>query len=188
MVKLQSGGRACCHYTDGEKLRTALNTADSTLLKQVHTRTHTCCTALNSTYSTFHQVGVCVRARTLFSLCSVCVFQDQMLMDLHLTLQLLKAQLHHKDETLANFKRPFTPATPVTSATPSSCSRRGCGVAMAMVENQPPGKRTLLRFFSPSCSSKMRAKADTTTPYARILRSRQPSPPPSPALVRRGRV
>ncbi|XP_060792012.1 kinesin-like protein KIF20A [Neoarius graeffei] len=147
VVKLQSGGRACCHYTDGEKLRTALNTADSTLLKQ-----------------------------------------DQMLMDLHLTLQLLKAQLHHKDETLANFKRPFTPATPVTSATPSSCSRRGCGVAMAMVENQPPGKRTLLRFFSPSCSSKMRAKADTTTPYARILRSRQPSPPPSPALVRRGRV
>ncbi|XP_026796924.3 kinesin-like protein KIF20A [Pangasianodon hypophthalmus] len=146
VLKLQSGERACCHYTEGEKLRTALNTADSTLIKQ-----------------------------------------DQMLMDLHSTLQLLKAQLHRKDETLADLKRPFTPATPVTPVTPSSCSRRGCGVAVAMVENQPPGKRAFLRLFTPSRSSKMRAKADTTTPYARILRSRQPSPPPSPALTRRGR-
>ncbi|MCI4386644.1 hypothetical protein PGIGA_G00064800 [Pangasianodon gigas] len=146
VLKLQSGERACCHYTEGEKLRTALNTADSTLIKQ-----------------------------------------DQMLMDLHSTLQLLKAQLHRKDETLADLKRPFTPATPVTPGTPSSCSRRGCGVAVAMVENQPPGKRAFLRLFTPSRSSKMRAKADTTTPYARILRSRQPSPPPSPALTRRGR-
>ncbi|KAI5622519.1 kinesin-like protein KIF20A, partial [Silurus asotus] len=143
VLKLQSGERACCHYTDGEKLRTALNTADSTLLKQ-----------------------------------------DQMLMDLHSTMQLLKAQLHRKDETLSDLKRPFTTTTPVTPATSSSCTRRGCGVAVAMVENQPPGKRAFLRLFTPSRSSKMREKPETTTPYARILRSRQPSPPPSPALAR----
>ncbi|XP_017349064.1 kinesin-like protein KIF20A [Ictalurus punctatus] len=143
VLKLQSGERACCHFTDGEKLRTALNTADSTLIKQ-----------------------------------------DQMLMELHSTLQLLKAQLHRKDETLADLKRPFTATTPVT---PSSCSRRGCGVAVAMVENQPPGKRPFLRLFTPSRTNKTSVKADNTTPYARILRSRQPSPPPSPALTRRGR-
>ncbi|KAG7321136.1 hypothetical protein KOW79_015551 [Hemibagrus wyckioides] len=143
VLKLQSGERACCHYTDGEKLRLALNTADSTLIKQ-----------------------------------------DQMLMELHSTLQLLKAQLHHKDETRAELKRPFTPSTPET---PSSCSRRGCGVAVAMVENQPPGKRVFLRLFTPSRSSKTKVTADSTPPYARILRSRQPSPPPSPALTRRGR-
>lgn len=112
------------------------------------------------------------------------VFQDQMLMELHSTLQLLKAQLHRKDETLADLKRPFTATTPVT---PSSCSRRGCGVAVAMVENQPPGKRPFLRLFTPSRTNKTSVKADNTTPYARILRSRQPSPPPSPALTRRGR-
>ncbi|KAM9450534.1 kinesin-like protein KIF20A [Clarias gariepinus] len=144
VLKLQSGGRACCHYTDGEKLRISLNTADSTLIKQ-----------------------------------------DQMLMDLLSTMQLLKGQLHRKDETLTNLKRPFTPASP---ATPSSCSRRGCGVAVAMVENEAPGKRGFLRLFTPSRCSKTRGKADNTTPYARILRSRQPSPPPSPALTRRGRV
>ncbi|GAA6102895.1 kinesin-like protein KIF20A [Tachysurus ichikawai] len=144
VLRLQSGERACCHYTDGEKLRTALNTADSTLIKQ-----------------------------------------DQMLMELHSTLQLLKAQLHPKDETRADLKRPFTPSTPVT---PSTCSRRGCGVAVAMVENQPPGKRAFLRLFTPSRNSKMpQQKADASTPYARILRSRQPSPPPTPTLTRRGR-
>ncbi|TSL04225.1 Kinesin-like protein KIF20A [Bagarius yarrelli] len=145
VLKLQSGERACCHYTDGEKLRIALNTADSTLLKQ-----------------------------------------DQMLMDLHSTLQLLKAQLNRRDETLADLKRPFTFNNPVAPVTPSSCSRRGCGVAVAMMENQPPEKRAFLRLFTP-LSSKTRAKAENTTPYARILRSRQPSPPPSPALARRGR-
>lgn len=123
---------------------------------------------------------------TVLTLC-VCVFvcfQDQMLMDLYSTLQLLKARLYRKDETLGDLKRPFTPASPVT---PSSCNRRGCGVAVAMVENQPPGKRTLLRLFTASRSSKMRVKANTATPYTHILRSRQPSPPPSPALPRRGR-
>lgn len=107
-----------------------------------------------------------------------------MLIELHSTLQLLKARLHRKDETLGDLKRPFTPVTPVN---PGSCSRRGCGVAVAMVENQPPGKRAFLRLFTPSRTSKMRTNADTATPYARILRSRQPSPPASPALTRRGR-
>ncbi len=36
-VKLQSGERACCRNTDGEKLRIALSSADSKLAKQVTT-------------------------------------------------------------------------------------------------------------------------------------------------------
>ncbi|XP_035377301.1 kinesin-like protein KIF20A isoform X2 [Electrophorus electricus] len=36
-LKLQSGERACCRNTDGEKLRTALSTADHTLAKQIST-------------------------------------------------------------------------------------------------------------------------------------------------------
>lgn len=106
-----------------------------------------------------------------------------MLIELHSTLQLLKARLHRKDEIAGDLKPPITP---VTHLTPSSCSRQGCGAAVAMVENQPPGKRTFLRLFTPS-RSKLTAKTDNATPYARILRSRQPSPPPSPALTRRGR-
>lgn len=34
-IKLQSGERACCRNTDGEKLRHALSSADSKLAKQV---------------------------------------------------------------------------------------------------------------------------------------------------------
>ncbi|XP_062867128.1 kinesin-like protein KIF20A [Trichomycterus rosablanca] len=147
VVKLQSGERACCHYTDGEKLRSALNIADTTLLKQ-----------------------------------------DQMLMELHSTLQLMKAQLlHRKVETHTDLQGP-PPTTPITVTTPNSCRRRGCGVAVAMVENEPPGKRPFLRLFMSShASNKTKTKSDLTTPYARVLRLRQPSPPASPAPVRRGR-
>lgn len=35
-VDLQSGERACCRNTGGERLRQALNVADETLAKQVH--------------------------------------------------------------------------------------------------------------------------------------------------------
>lgn len=40
-VKLQSGERACCRNTDGEKLRHALASADSKLAKQVTFKHHT---------------------------------------------------------------------------------------------------------------------------------------------------
>ena len=38
---LQSGERACCRNTGGERLRQTLASADDTLAKQVHTHTHT---------------------------------------------------------------------------------------------------------------------------------------------------
>ncbi|XP_066502774.1 kinesin-like protein KIF20A [Hoplias malabaricus] len=143
-AKLQSGERACCRNTDGEKLRTALSAADFTLGKQV-----------------------------------------QMLVELQTSLQLVKAELRHKDESLFQLQLQRPPAAP----TPSSCKRRGCG------ENQPPPqKRQLLRsLFTPSRTpSKTITPSKTTTitattPYASVLRSRQPSPPPSPAFTRRGR-
>lgn len=36
-LNLQSGERACCRNTGGERLRHALTAADHTLAKQVHT-------------------------------------------------------------------------------------------------------------------------------------------------------
>ncbi|KAK1803327.1 hypothetical protein P4O66_004109 [Electrophorus voltai] len=149
-LKLQSGERACCRNTDGEKLRTALSTADHTLAKQ-----------------------------------------DQMLMELHTSLQMVKAELRHKSEALAQMQlgqqRP--PPAPATPTTPSSCKRRGCGVAMAYVENQPPEKRPFLHsLFSRTKTTTGQLRATpTATPYARVLRSRQPSPPASPVLRLRGR-
>uniref|UniRef100_W5KMB2 Kinesin-like protein n=1 Tax=Astyanax mexicanus TaxID=7994 RepID=W5KMB2_ASTMX len=135
-LKLQSGERACCRNTDGEKLRMALSSADTTLAKQ-----------------------------------------GQMLVELHTSLQLVKAEMRHKDERLAQLQLQCPPAP--SSTTPSSCKRRGCG------ENQPPEKRPLLRSLFTRTPSKTPQWNSATTPYARVLRSRQPSPPPSPALVRR---
>uniref|UniRef100_A0A673LBZ5 Kinesin-like protein KIF20A n=1 Tax=Sinocyclocheilus rhinocerous TaxID=307959 RepID=A0A673LBZ5_9TELE len=88
-VELQSGERACCRNTDGEKLRIALSSADGRLDKQ-----------------------------------------DQMLVELHSSLQLVKADLRRKDELLvrSQSKQP-APAS-------GSCKKRGCGL-----ENQPPEKR-----------------------------------------------
>ncbi|XP_035377300.1 kinesin-like protein KIF20A isoform X1 [Electrophorus electricus] len=149
-LKLQSGERACCRNTDGEKLRTALSTADHTLAKQ-----------------------------------------DQMLMELHTSLQMVKAELRHKSEALAQMQlgqqRP--PPAPATPTTPSSCKRRGCGVAMAYMENQPPEKRPFLHslFSSTKTTTGQLRATPTATPYARVLRSRQPSPPASPILQLRGR-
>lgn len=142
VAELQSGERACCRNTDGEKLRQALNSADDKLSKQ-----------------------------------------GQMLDELHTSLQLVKAELRRKAECMP----PPAPPTPG-----SSCKKRGC--AAAATENvPPPEKRTFFRaFFSSSMRTPTRpitrqaaASVDSGTPYSRVLRSRQPSPPPSPSLVRR---
>lgn len=104
--------------------------------------------------------------------------QSQMLVELHTSLQLVKTELRRKDESLAQLQlqRPPVPTTP------SSCKRRGCR------ENEPPQKQPFLRsLFSSRTPSKTPQWGTSTTPYASVLRSRQPSPPPSPALTRRGK-
>uniref|UniRef100_A0A673I0E1 Kinesin-like protein n=1 Tax=Sinocyclocheilus rhinocerous TaxID=307959 RepID=A0A673I0E1_9TELE len=125
-VKLQSGERACCRNTDGERLRNALSSADGKLAKQ-----------------------------------------DQMLVELHTSLQLVRADLRKKDELLAQLQRSQPPPAS------GSCKKRGCGVAY--VENQPPEKRPFFRSLFPS-----RQRPEAGTPYTRVLRSRQPSPPSTP--------
>ncbi|XP_067280652.1 kinesin-like protein KIF20A [Pseudorasbora parva] len=138
-IKLQSGERACCRNTDGEKLRHALSSADSKLAKQ-----------------------------------------DQMLVELHTSLQLVKADLRKKDELLSQYQS-TQPPQPHTQ--PGSCKKRGCGVAAAYVENQPPEKRPFFRSLFPSrtpSKTPSRQRPEVNTPYARVLRSRQPSPPSTP--------
>ncbi|CAL8365096.1 unnamed protein product [Lota lota] len=138
---LQSGERACCRNTDGERLRQALSSADQTLVKQ-----------------------------------------DQILSELQNGLQLIKADLRRKDESLANLQasRP-PPSGSAYMATPTSCRKRGCG----NTENLPPEKRTFLNTLFPTRTPTRKYNAATasqaTTPSARILRSRQQSPPSSPA-------
>ncbi|KAK2873194.1 hypothetical protein Q8A67_023091 [Cirrhinus molitorella] len=141
-VKLQSGERACCRNTDGEKLRNALSSADSRLAKQ-----------------------------------------DQMLVELHTSLQLVKADLRRKDELLAQLQSSQRPPAPAASG---SCKKRGCGAAVAYVENQPPEKRPFFRSLFPTRtpSRQTRQQPDAGTPYARVLRSRQPSPPSTPIQLR----
>ncbi|KAL2093192.1 hypothetical protein ACEWY4_010504 [Coilia grayii] len=148
VVELQSGERACCRNTDGERLRQALSGADEKLAKQ-----------------------------------------DQMLVELHTSLQLVKAELRRKAETMP------PPAPPAPG---SYCKKRGCAAAAAAATPEnvpPPQKRAFFHSLFPSRTPTGRpntrqngadAVDNNATPYARILRSRQPSPPPSPAPSRRG--
>ncbi|XP_067464076.1 kinesin-like protein KIF20A isoform X1 [Thunnus thynnus] len=144
---LQSGERACCRNTGGERLRQALTAADETLVKQ-----------------------------------------DQILMELQNGLILIKADLRRKAETLAQMKADqpqLPPSGFAASATPGSCKKRGCAAAAPSdTENRPPQKRPLFQsLFStrtPTRKYGCTAAEANLTPYSRILRSRQQSPPPSP--------
>uniref|UniRef100_A0AAZ3RGG8 Kinesin-like protein n=1 Tax=Oncorhynchus tshawytscha TaxID=74940 RepID=A0AAZ3RGG8_ONCTS len=142
-LNLQSGERACCRNTGGERLRHALTTADHTLAKQ-----------------------------------------DQTLVELQNGLLLVKADLRRKAETLAQMGQ--MPPCGSASATPGSCQKRGCGAA-GNAENQPPEKRHFFRSLFPQHTPSRNGQPQTT-PYSRILRSRQQSPPPSPGPSGRYRV
>lgn len=116
--------------------------------------------------------------------------QDQILVELQNGLMLVKADLRRKAESLERIQaaRPQLPPSGFSSAaTPASCKKRGHGPAAAPVntENQPPEKRpffqSLFHSRTPSRKCKTHSLEDTNvTPYSRILRSRQQSPPPSP--------
>lgn len=148
-VDLQSGERACCRNTGGERLRQALATADETLAKQ-----------------------------------------DQILVELQNGLTLVKADLRRKAETLAQTQTvqpQLPPSGSAASGTPGYCKKRGCGAAAPSdTENRPPQKRPFFQSLFPTCTPtrkyNTRAFEEASgTPYSRILRSRQHSPPRSPA-------
>ncbi|XP_075876669.1 kinesin-like protein KIF20A isoform X1 [Nelusetta ayraudi] len=146
-AELQSGERACCRNTGGERLRQAITSSDDMLAKQ-----------------------------------------DQILVELQNNFMLVKADLRRKVETLAQTE---TIRQQLASATPGSCKKRGCGAAAPSdAENKPPVKRPFFTSLFPTCTPTRRyntraAEDANITPYSRILRSRQQSPPPSPALTTR---
>ncbi|XP_061658354.1 kinesin-like protein KIF20A isoform X1 [Syngnathoides biaculeatus] len=146
---LQSGERACCRNTGGEKLRQALAAADEMLIKQ-----------------------------------------DQILVELQNGLVLVKADLRRKAETPVREQATQPHQLPCLGfATPISCKKRGCGAVIASdSENKPPQKRPFYHALFPTPTRKYNTRnaADTNlTPYSRILKSRQQSPPRSPALTPR---
>ncbi|XP_070839008.1 kinesin-like protein KIF20A [Chaetodon trifascialis] len=115
--------------------------------------------------------------------------QDQILVELQNGLMLVKADLRRKAETLAQIEaaQPQLPISgPHTSTTTGSCKKRGCGAAAPSdTENRPPQKRPFFQsvFSTRTPTRKYNTRADESniTPYSRILRSRQQSPPCSPA-------
>ncbi|XP_044077518.1 kinesin-like protein KIF20A [Siniperca chuatsi] len=146
-VDLQSGERACCRNTGGERLRQALTAADETLAKQA-----------------------------------------QILVELQNGLMLVRADLRRKAETLAQTQavQPQLPPSGSAASTPGSCKKRGCGAAAASdTENRPPQKQPFFQSLFPTRTPtrKYNSRAveeANSTPYSRILRSRQQSPPRSP--------
>ncbi|KAG8008168.1 Kinesin-like protein KIF20A [Nibea albiflora] len=145
-LDLQSGERACCRNTGGERLRQALNAADETLAKQ-----------------------------------------DQILVELQNGLTLVKADLRRKAETLSQVQTQLPPSGSGAITTPGSCKRRGCGaIAPSDTENRPPQKRPFFQSLFPTRTYNTRTMEEANVmPYSRILRSRQQSPPRSPALTPR---
>ncbi|KAG9335506.1 hypothetical protein JZ751_004530, partial [Albula glossodonta] len=109
--------------------------------------------------------------------------QDQSLVELQNSLLLVKMDLRKKTDSLAQLQalRP-----PVAPPTPGLCRKRGCEGAGPDTENQHPEKRPFYRSLFPGRTPSRNTPATPTlTPYSRILRSRQQSPPPSPSPLRR---
>ncbi|XP_041865034.1 kinesin-like protein KIF20A [Melanotaenia boesemani] len=115
--------------------------------------------------------------------------QNQILMELQNGLMLVKADLRRKAETLAQMQAVHSqlPSTSfAASTTPVSSKKRGCmATTPSDTENRPPRKRPFFQSLFPTCTPTHRyntrtAEEANATPYSRILRSRQQSPPPSP--------
>lgn len=122
-------------------------------------------------------------------------------MELLNSLTLVKVDLRRKAETLAQTQAAQPQLPPSGSASKASCKRRGCGAATPSdTENRPPQKRPLFQsvFQTRTPTRKYIPSAHpeaNLTPYSRILRSRQQSPPltydlldASPMLQPRKRV
>ncbi|CAN9501431.1 unnamed protein product [Ophioblennius macclurei] len=113
--------------------------------------------------------------------------QDQILLELQNGLTLVKADLRRKAETLAQMQTVHLQVPPCSAAaapaTPGSCKKRGCGaVTPSDLENRPPTKRPFFPSLFPTRTLTQKyntraAEEANLTPYSRILRSRQQSPP-----------
>ncbi|XP_053298163.1 kinesin-like protein KIF20A [Pleuronectes platessa] len=116
--------------------------------------------------------------------------QDQIMAELQNSLTLVKADLRRKADTLAQIHT-IQPQLPLCGFSPSpapgSCKRKGCGATVASnAENRPPQKRPFFQSLFPTRTPTRKyntraGEEGNVTPYSRILRSRQQSPPPSPA-------
>nr|XP_019941383.1 PREDICTED: kinesin-like protein KIF20A isoform X1 [Paralichthys olivaceus] len=115
--------------------------------------------------------------------------QDQILVELQNGLTLVKADLRRKADTLAQIHtiQPQLPPCGFSPATAQgSCKRKGCGATAAInAENRPPQKRPFFQSLFPTRTPTRKyntraGEEGNVTPYSRILRSRQQSPPPSP--------
>ncbi|XP_069002610.1 kinesin-like protein KIF20A [Embiotoca jacksoni] len=120
--------------------------------------------------------------------------QEHILTELQNGLMLVKADLRHKTETVTQMQAAHSQLLPsgfAASTTPGSCNKRGCGATTPSdTENRPPQKRPFFQSLFPTCTPTRKynmgaAEEAKLTPYSRILRSRQQSPPPSPVLTPR---
>lgn len=115
--------------------------------------------------------------------------QDQILVELQNNLMLVKADLRRKAETLAQVKSvplQHLPSGSDPAASPGLCKKRGRGAAVpCSSENRPPLKRPFFPSLFPPHTYSRWAEEAKATPYTRILRCRQPSPPRSPASTPR---
>lgn len=111
-------------------------------------------------------------------------------MELQSNLMLVKADLRRKAETLAQVKsapHQLLPSGSDPAASSGLCKKRGHGAAAPCnTENRPPLKQPFFPSLFPTRTYNSRlAEEAKVTPYTRILRSRQPSPPRSPASTPR---
>lgn len=121
--------------------------------------------------------------------------QDQILLELQNSLMLIKADLRRKAEALAQTDAVYPQLPPsgfAASTTQGSCKKRGCAAAAAAsdTENRPPQKRPLFQSLFPTRTPTRKyntraVEEANVTPYSRILRSRQQTPPASPVLTHR---
>ncbi|XP_023685137.1 kinesin-like protein KIF20A isoform X2 [Paramormyrops kingsleyae] len=102
--------------------------------------------------------------------------QCQAMADLQNSLLLVKIDLRKKTDSLAEMQARLPPTPPVVPS-PGSCKKRGCGGAGPDCENQRPGKRALFHSLFTGRTQPPRTPTSKATPYSRVLRLRQHSPP-----------
>ncbi|XP_048851329.1 kinesin-like protein KIF20A isoform X2 [Brienomyrus brachyistius] len=102
--------------------------------------------------------------------------QNQALLQIQRDWQLVKADLRQKTESLSSLQR----GAPTATGCCRKRSQRGVG---SDPEDQRHGKKPFL-YAASRDGTPARSGAPSGTPHPRILRARQPSPPPSPSVFK----